>query len=62
MQNKRRIPKDKLLTLLEKDLTVYERGLVSSILRAQKYYPQITPRMYSSFWRVYDKYFLDLGE
>lgn len=62
MQKKRRIPKDKLLTLLKKDLTRYERGLVSSILRAQQYYPQITPRMYSSFYRVYNKYFLDTGE
>lgn len=62
MQHKRRINKDKLIDLAKKPLTRYEKGLVSSIIRAQLHYPQITPRMYSTFWKVYDKYFLDIGE
>lgn len=62
MQHKRRIPIDKLIKLSKKDLTIYEKGVVTSIIRAQQHYPQITPRMYSAFWKIYNRYFLDVGE
>ena len=53
----RRIPIEHLLALSNKEIEPKERGLVNSIIRAQKNYPQITPRMYSAFWHVYDRYF-----
>lgn len=62
MQHKRRIPIDKLIILSRKNLNIYEKGVVTSIIRAQQHYPQITPRMYSAFWKIYNRYFLDVGE
>lgn len=62
MQNKRRIALKYLLSLSEKQLEPKERGLVNSIIKAQKDYPQITPKMYRAFWIVYEKYFVLEGE
>lgn len=62
MQKKRRIPLKYLLNITKKDLEPKERGLVNSIIKAQKDYPQITPKMYKAFWIVYEKYFVLEGE
>ena len=57
MRNKRRIPLKHIKQLLSLELDDYERRFVSTILKAQKEYPQITPRMYETFWGIYNKYF-----
>jgi hypothetical protein len=61
-KKKRRISLKHLLNLSKKELEPKERGLVNSIIKAQKDYPQITPRMYRAFWIVYEKYFVLEGE
>jgi len=34
-----------------------ERSLIASIKKAQREYPQITPKMYAAFNGIYDSYF-----
>lgn len=57
MTKKRRIPLKNIKQLLSLELNDFERKFVTSVLRAQKEYPQVTPRMYSSFWNIYDRHF-----
>lgn len=62
MQKKRRIPLKYLKNLSSKELEPKERGLVNSIIKAQRDYPQITPRMYKAFWITYERYFVLEGD
>lgn len=57
MQKKRRIPLKKLLELEALSLLPRERSLIVSIKKAQRDYPQITPKMYAAFNGIYDSYF-----
>ena len=57
MNKKRRIPLKNIKQLLSLELNDFERKFVTSVLRAQKEYPQITLRMYDSFCNIYSKHF-----
>jgi hypothetical protein len=57
IMKKRRIPLKNIKQLLSLELNDFERRFVTSVMRAQKEYPQITSRMYDSFWNIYQKHF-----
>lgn len=52
----RRVPINIIQELLKKDLTSVEKSIIISILKAQKYYPQITNKMYNSYLQIKEKY------
>lgn len=57
MIKKRRIPLKNIKQLLSLELNDFERRFVTSVMKAQKEYPQVTTRMYDSFWNIYQKHF-----